>query len=650
MTRNIYALLVGISRFAHPKIHPLAGCADDVRKMGDYLRTLESDSTKVHIEKLMDIDATRDVLIEKFRTHGKKAGPDDIFLFYFSSHGVQEHADKVWWTSAPDKKLEALITYDAFHHGVYPIADKELRYLLKEVYDHQNCEIVTLFDCCHSGDNTRAVELDNEQNVKMLENVESKSLFTAPARNWSKFIFSDKFEKSDFDGEGKVNQMLPQANHTSISACSAYEPAYIVNGKSLFTNAFLDVMKDARGDVSYYNLHSRIMNNLRGKQTPRLHTWPMAGKQAFRSFLFGATMDRPVFGNVVYQRELGKWSIDLGAIHGVQPTSVTGQKVVVNLSDEETCEADIIEVLPGYSTLEMEAYANYSKADLGGYTGSVASLMSQPVFLSFHGEEAGKKAGKDYFQTNKESLLAFNIFDIEKPDCIPLEIHAISGRFYLSRPGQSVSLGSSFAGYTADSIKKIVDNIKKVSAWQFTRDLQNEAPKLFNTDVVEVEITQDGNQIQKVDGVYTLTYNKTPRAGKVRSGNCRIKFRNTGLHKIEFSCLYLGEDYSILLNLMEQKLTPLERNDEVSALSGTPIPFSLEQEEVDNKKKETVILLKAIYANSHYSIDMFSQEGLRSGEQMTKGGFDLGGGDEEEEVPEDWRTQLIKIVIPNPEI
>ncbi|MEM7105342.1 MAG: caspase family protein [Bacteroidota bacterium] len=643
MTKNIYALLVGISRFAHPKIHPLAGCADDVEKMGKYLQTLESNSTKVHIKKLMDSAATREAMINNFREHGKKAGKDDIFLFYFSSHGVEEHADKVWWNVSPSKKLQSLICYDAFHHGVYPIADKEQRFLIKEVYDKANCEIVMLFDCCHSGDNTRAVELDNEQNVKMLENVESKSLFTAPARNWSKFLFSDKFEKDEFSALSDVNDKLPQAPHTAISACSAYEPAYIVNGKSLFTHAFLDVMSQARGDVSYYNLHSRIMNNLRGKQTPRLYTFPSAGNRTFRSFLFGAAMDKQVFGSIVYQRELSEWSIDLGAIHGVKPTSETGQSIIVNLSDSETCTAEIKEVFPGHSVLEMEAYANYSKADLGGYQGFIANLISKPTYISFHGESDGAKKGQDYYTSKKETLVGFNIFDVAVPDSIHLEIHAVDGSFELYTANKGEKLGYSFSGYSDESMNKIIENVKKYSSWQYTRDLENESPKIFNDDIIEVTVTQGDKEIPLKDGMYTLDFNRPTRQGKVKSGNCEIKFTNKGRHKIEMAGLYLSDDFAIDLRLMSQRITPLEKDDFVFALDGSSIPFHLDALDVQMNKKELVMTVKCIYSNSHFSVDMFEQSGMRSGSQ-TKG-FDLSSPDEEE-VPLDWGTKLVKLVVP----
>ena len=69
MTRNLYALLVGINEYPNPR-ERLKGCVNDIKAVEEYLEErLASDSYQLHIHTLFDKEATRNGIIQGFREH-----------------------------------------------------------------------------------------------------------------------------------------------------------------------------------------------------------------------------------------------------------------------------------------------------------------------------------------------------------------------------------------------------------------------------------------------------------------------------------------------------------------------------------------------------------------------------------------------------
>lgn len=87
MSRNIYALLVGINDYS-PNVGKLSGCLNDVNHFHDYLKE-NFDQNRLHVEVLKDSDATRPNIIKQFRTHLGKANADDVVVFQYCGHGAR---------------------------------------------------------------------------------------------------------------------------------------------------------------------------------------------------------------------------------------------------------------------------------------------------------------------------------------------------------------------------------------------------------------------------------------------------------------------------------------------------------------------------------------------------------------------------------
>ena len=93
MTGSIYALLVGIDRFK--SVEDLNGCVNDITAVKKFLENRHNEKKYQLVpEEFLNEAATREAIIEGFKTHLSNAGKGDVVIFYFCGHGSQEKAGK----------------------------------------------------------------------------------------------------------------------------------------------------------------------------------------------------------------------------------------------------------------------------------------------------------------------------------------------------------------------------------------------------------------------------------------------------------------------------------------------------------------------------------------------------------------------------
>ncbi|WP_373513796.1 caspase family protein, partial [Persicitalea sp.] len=181
-TKKVFALLVGINNY--DRVGKLHGCLNDVKAVRKYLEN--GTDFNVEIKELTDEAATRAGMAAGFRDFLGRAGKDDTVLFYYSGHGTQEQAASLW--DETDGALECLVCYDGGARSTadFLLTDKELRYLIHELSQKTKAHIVTIFDCCHSGDNTRNAALVGASYDGVRERrVTDKAGRAFPQRLWS---------------------------------------------------------------------------------------------------------------------------------------------------------------------------------------------------------------------------------------------------------------------------------------------------------------------------------------------------------------------------------------------------------------------------------------------------------------------------------
>ncbi len=78
MTRNLYALLVGIDEYVSP-VSRLQGCVNYVTTITECLEGwVNTDGYQLHLHTLLNKDATRQAVINGFRQHLCQSVTDEI--------------------------------------------------------------------------------------------------------------------------------------------------------------------------------------------------------------------------------------------------------------------------------------------------------------------------------------------------------------------------------------------------------------------------------------------------------------------------------------------------------------------------------------------------------------------------------------------
>lgn len=248
--KRLYALLIGINQYPRA---PLQACLNDVASIGQLLS--HRSETEYHPLVLLNEQATKSAIVNGFCQHLAQARPQDTALFFFAGHGSREPAAPEWHTIGIET-LNSIVGYDD------SLTDKELRYLLHLLYQQTGgAHIVTIFDCCHSGDNTR-------------NTVRKRYQPNGPtARPWSSFIFGKKFFPADLQQNG-WNKMLPEVPHISLSACAADQSAGEKDGHGLFTQALVEALLQNQTLPTYQQLADDVEARLAiyGVQQPQLYT------------------------------------------------------------------------------------------------------------------------------------------------------------------------------------------------------------------------------------------------------------------------------------------------------------------------------------------------------------------------------------------
>ncbi|MEM7532639.1 MAG: caspase family protein [Chloroflexota bacterium] len=165
MSNQIYALLVGIDRYANPRQAPhLRGCVADVEgnynwlvtKMGIPPENIRLLTATMDQREPPDRLATRANIIQGWREHLAQADEGDQVFFNYSGHGAQARSFDPKELDGYDETLVAHDSRasDANGNPIYDILDKELAQLIREV-EERDVQVTVFMDCCHSGGGTR---------------------------------------------------------------------------------------------------------------------------------------------------------------------------------------------------------------------------------------------------------------------------------------------------------------------------------------------------------------------------------------------------------------------------------------------------------------------------------------------------------------
>jgi len=608
---NIYALLVGIDKYADP-VSPLEGCVNDVNAIEEYLKSrVKAEGWNLHLRTLKDSEATRQGVINGFREHLCQAGSNDVALFHYSGHGSQENAPEEFWDIEPDKLNETLVCYDSRQKGSRDLADKELAKLISEVAE-KNPQIALILDCCHSGSGSR----DPFQETAVRENDKDERSHVL-----EEYIFSKQEIDNLIAGKKASGWNLPKGKHILFASCQNTEKAkeFIADGekRGAFSYFLTETLKKAKGNLTYRDLFKQTNASVRSKynnQSPQLEA--IDSKDLEQLFLGGAIGERHPYYTVSHHKEYG-WVIDGGAVHGVPlrdgeetmhlaifPIETQGQNL--RKLSNKISEVEVSEVLPQLSRVEVIGDINLDQEQT--FKAVITSLPLPPKTVSFAGDTEGLKLLQQAIQTiedgNQPSLY---VREVNNNETTEFKVLARNGEYIITRPTDGVPIVAPIQEYTKENAVKIIERLEHISRWTNLSELSSPANSQINADDIKVEIHHNSEILS--DAEIRFNYYQD-NSGKWKKPKFKVKLKNTSSKTLYSALLDLSEEFSIDAGFFEAGCIKLNPGEETWVFGGDTIDASVPQELWERGITDYQDIFKLIVCTSEFDSRLLEQDQL----------------------------------------
>ncbi|WP_341530230.1 caspase family protein [Nostoc sp. UHCC 0302] len=620
MTRNIYALLVGIDNYLN-SVPPLKGCINDILAVKEYLLgRVSPNQHKLNLHILLNQDATRQAIINGFRQHLCQASNEDIVFFYYSGHGSQQATPEEFWTLEPDRLDETLVCYDSRNPGCWDLTDKELGKLIAEVAE-KNPHIVIIMDCCHSGSGIRG-DLELETAVR-------KAPIDHRQRPLDSFIFSlveaKQLSNSRSLAKNAAGWTLPQGKHIFFAACQDYEEAkeYMADGqiRGAFSYFLLDTLIKANGSLTYRDLFKRTNALVCSKvaaQSPQIEATVQGDLNQL--FLGGAIASHTPYFTVSYHKN-HTWVIDGGAVHGI-PEPSGDETTLLALFPFDTPseqlhqlsraigEAQVLEVMPQLSKIQISGIRDLNTEMI--FKAVVTSLPLPPKGVLITGEDVGVKLARTTLLTsgpqNQQSLY---LREVTTPETAEFKLLARNDEYLITRPADDRPLVAQIQGYTQATASQAIQRLEHIARWTNIYELSSPTSTRIPPDAVQILIYQDGQERQDIQ--MRLEYQQ--ENGKWKQPNFKIKLKNTSNEPVYCALLNLTDRFAVSADLFETGgiwLRPSGQvGDEAWALGGNSIyaqvPEKLWQGQGITEVKD---ILKLIVSTAEFDATLLTQDEL----------------------------------------
>ena len=370
---TVYALFVGINKYQN--VRPLFGCVEDIDAIETFFSTRIAPESRAFVS-LRDEEATREAIINGFRTHLSRAREDDVALFYYCGHGSTEPAPPEWKSFDPDGKNQTIIPVDARANGVYDIADKELTALIQGVHDaarSDRVQVVVIADSCHSGGNTRSVD---DGGVGRM---------TAAAKAGRTLEDYLPEARALFDPDRVASVGLPNPRHVALAACQSDEiakefPENPPPRRGAFTVAFEEAVRALGSTATYTGLINAIRMKVRERAAAQVPNLYVSGGASASDVFLGGQAGR---NDLTVDHNKAGWWLSAGAIDGI-PSPAQGHVTTVAIYERGAPIATAAPATPVATAVVVDVEADRARLDVnpGGapldpsrqYIGTITSL------------------------------------------------------------------------------------------------------------------------------------------------------------------------------------------------------------------------------------------------------------------------------------
>lgn len=643
---KLYTLFTAINDYQH--VRKLTGCINDANNLKTYIQeAAKAQKLEVVPWELYDIDATKDNIHDKFLSHLGQASKNDICLFYFAGHGGQETANEAFLRHESDGKLEVLACYDSDlkHQGTF-LADKELRYLIRELYENTAAQIVTIFDCCHAGTNTRSLKV-----IRRL-------MDDADSRNWDGFIFKDELTAEKVAATFDLETILPQGKHIHLAACEAHQEAQeLVDEGGVFTSNLVNILEQAKGKISYHSLVSAIRKKIRPsyKQNPQAFA---RGDQKllFQSFLGGITSHQRMEADLVFNKSPRGWVLELGALDGIKKNNSDLVLEILDDTQKSIGEVEMTEVLLDKTFVEVPRELDLDTKTI--YKVKVSGLIVDKLRVFPIGAKEGVANIIKYFKENQQKIEGVQL--VENAALADYLIVVENKRLRICLPFNHLMVTESIQGYATQSLDTLTSYLEQIAYWTFIKNLENEEATKTEQLPVNLEafvMDESGKNetpltIEK-DKITTKYTNRIEAENGEGQPRIKLKIKITNTTKEPYYCalLFHSQNFAIYNNFIDGQTTRLEGEAvEWAEFQGNKV-ITLGQEEYIqhyNWKAETSYL-KLIISKKSFDIAKLGMDALPSPEiKINRGVIKRGLIENEKTNPPEWMSQLVTLELENP--
>ncbi len=261
------ALLIGINHYQIPG-NDLRGCVNDVKSMQTTLKKYYGFKS-ADLTTLLDDQATTKAMRSEIQKLVTTAKAGDVLLLHYSGHGSNvpdKNGDEA------DHRDEILCPTDLNWND--PLLDDWLRLTFDKL--HPQASLTVIFDCCHSGTATRAINFDPKgPRSKYLASpwdlmaVETKKKLTGTTRGTRGALYAAGTKRSDVVTANIAEVLVSGCRDTQTSADA------FIGGKfnGALTYFLVETIKQAEGKLTNRELHKQTIAGIKAgqyEQVPQL--------------------------------------------------------------------------------------------------------------------------------------------------------------------------------------------------------------------------------------------------------------------------------------------------------------------------------------------------------------------------------------------
>ncbi len=261
------AVLIGINHYKIPGAD-LRGCVNDVKNMSSVLTRFYG-FPQGNLTILTNLKASKKAMEAAIHRLISRARNGDVLLLHYSGHGSNVPDDN---GDEADNRDEILCPTDLDWRD--PLRDDWLRSEFDRLPAGVNLTVI--MDCCHSGTNTRALPMPNAPVIERFLPCPLDLMASESGRALRKCPRTSLHRRVAKSGKisDAVHARIPEILITGCRDTQTSADAYIGNTyNGALTYNLCAVLKEAKGKISYRDLHARTIQKLkRGRydQVPQL--------------------------------------------------------------------------------------------------------------------------------------------------------------------------------------------------------------------------------------------------------------------------------------------------------------------------------------------------------------------------------------------